>query len=348
MVVDKRWRLPQASVITAVAPTRICDIGGWTDTWFARFGAICSIAVYPYVEVQIHIRCPADTDNRLLITAENLGRQYAIKPGAVIDDRHPLIEAVIDAVELPQDIGCSIHIFSHAPPGASMGTSAAVAVALIGALYAVIRRTATLQDVAALAHAVETTHLGLQCGIQDQLASAYGGINYLQMSTYPHARVSPVPVPDHIWWELEHRLALVYIGVPHTSHDVHTNVIAGLGERAHADERLQRLRELADEAKTALATGDFPMFGTIIKANTEVQRLLHKDVICWQFDDIMAIARDFRALGWKVNGAGGTGGSITILTDGDMAKKRRLLNVLTARGYQPLPISIARQGLRVW
>ena len=34
-------------VINSVAPIRICDNGGWTDTWFAKFGAGCNIAVYP-------------------------------------------------------------------------------------------------------------------------------------------------------------------------------------------------------------------------------------------------------------------------------------------------------------
>ena len=41
--------------MNAVAPIRICDIGGWTDTWFAGFGAVFNIAVYPYVEVQIQV-----------------------------------------------------------------------------------------------------------------------------------------------------------------------------------------------------------------------------------------------------------------------------------------------------
>jgi len=59
--------------------------------------------------------------------------------------------------------------------------------------------------------------LGLQCGIQDQLCSAYGGINFIQMHAFPHASVSPVLVPNSIWWELEQRLAVVYIGTPHSS-----------------------------------------------------------------------------------------------------------------------------------
>ena len=40
-------------IINSVAPIRICDNGGWTDTWFAGYGSIFNIGVYPYAEVQI-------------------------------------------------------------------------------------------------------------------------------------------------------------------------------------------------------------------------------------------------------------------------------------------------------
>ena len=32
-------------VINAMAPIRICDLGGWTDTWFAETGAVFNIGV---------------------------------------------------------------------------------------------------------------------------------------------------------------------------------------------------------------------------------------------------------------------------------------------------------------
>ena len=36
-----------ARTVTATAPVRVCDLGGWTDTWFARRGLVVSIAVRP-------------------------------------------------------------------------------------------------------------------------------------------------------------------------------------------------------------------------------------------------------------------------------------------------------------
>jgi D-glycero-alpha-D-manno-heptose-7-phosphate kinase len=61
------------TVINAVAPTRICDVGGWTDTHFAKYGAVFNIAVYPYVEIQIHSLPIKETEARVVINAENFG-----------------------------------------------------------------------------------------------------------------------------------------------------------------------------------------------------------------------------------------------------------------------------------
>lgn len=334
--------------INAIAPTRICDIGGWTDTWFARSGVVLNIAVYPYVEVQIHILEQTDTDERVTISAENFGHTYSINPDLITYDQHPLIEAAIDVMRLPKNLAFKINIFSDAPPGASTGTSAAVSVALIGALDAVTEGRLTPHEVAALAHSIETDKLGLQCGIQDQFASAYGGISFIQMHEFPHAAVWPVNIPNNLWLELEHRLAVIYIGTPHSSSEIHKKVIAGLGENAHADARLQRLRELAHEAKDAMYAGDFAALGRIMSENTDVQRALHKGLVCRKFEEIISIAADFHALGCKVNGAGGDGGSITILTNGDMSVKRQMLKAMHERSYLSLPIYLSRQGLRVW
>ena len=53
-MVGKRGRQP-LRIVNGVAPIRICDNGGWTDTWFAEYGKIFNIGVYPYAEVQIEV-----------------------------------------------------------------------------------------------------------------------------------------------------------------------------------------------------------------------------------------------------------------------------------------------------
>lgn len=333
--------------ISAVAPIRICDIGGWTDTWFSGTGCIFNIAVYPYVEVQILVSKKRD-DNSITIHLENYNDTYSIQPDNIVYEKHPLIEAAIDIMDLPRTSAFEISIFSSAPPGASTGTSAAVSVALIGALSALTENRLTAHEVARMAHSVETDRLKLQCGIQDQICSAYGGINFIEMYQYPYASVSHVEIPNTVWWELESRLALVYIGTPHSSSEIHKKVIADLGEKAQDDYRLNGLRNLAKRARAALLSSDLKMLGGILDENTAIQRQLHRDLVCERFETIIDIAGHYGALGCKVNGAGGDGGSLTILSDGDMVTKRKMLAELEKRGFHSIPIYLARQGVRVW
>jgi len=335
-------------VINAVAPTRICDVGGWTDTHFAKFGAVFNIAIYPYVEVQVHPVAAGNSANKLIIATENYGTSYTLNPENIVYDKNPLIEAAIKCMALPPDLALKINIFSYAPPGASMGTSAAVSVALIGALDTLTGKKMAPHAMAAMAHSIETQELGLECGVQDQIASAYGGINLIEISDFPKANISPLAITDAIWWELEHRLVLTYIGKPHQSSAIHKMVIAGLGPTPHTDQRFERLRQLARLAGPALQAGNFIELGRIFDENTAVQRALHKHLVCNAFEDIISVAGDYQALGCKVNGAGGDGGSIAILTDGDMSKKREMQKVLDQKGYLTLPVYLSRRGLRVW
>ena len=105
-------------VVSSVAPIRIADMGGWTDTWFAKYGRVLNIAVYPYAEVQIAV---FNRDDRPLVEihAENYGERYTLDSVGGVYDRHPLLEAALEFMGVPKDLALSISIFSEAPAGCS-------------------------------------------------------------------------------------------------------------------------------------------------------------------------------------------------------------------------------------
>ena len=335
-------------ILHAVAPTRVCDVGGWTDTWFSRRGSIFNIAVSPLVEVQIRSMPRKDHETSVVIRAENYREVYEFDPVEASGGKHPLIEAAIREMELPEEMRLEVSIFSSAPPGASMGTSAAVSVALFGALDALTPERMRPIEVARFAHRIETEKLGLECGVQDQLASACGGINLIHMPEYPETEVLPVKVSDPIRWQLEQRLLVAYIGKPHQSSEVHRAVIQGLGSSPEHDDRLEQLRVLSEDAARVLGEGDLHGLGEVFDQNTEVQRRLHPDLVCEDFERIIETAKTFGAAGCKVNGAGGDGGSVSILCSPDMNRKRELEARLVEMNYRCLPVLLAPQGLRVW
>jgi len=337
------------SIINSVAPIRICDNGGWTDTWFAGHGQIFNIGVYPYAEVQIAVYPCESQENRIIINAENYGERYVIVPEKHWD-KHPLLEAAIEYMRVPANLSLEVSIYSEAPGGASTGTSAAVTVALIGGLDRLSSGQMTPHEVASAAQKIETEMLGQQCGIQDQLCSAYGGINYIEMFHYPHASVSPIQIPNTTWWELERRLALVYLGKSHRSSDVHEMVIRSLVSAGPDCQQLNDLRQTASRSRDALFADDFTALGAAMIENTEAQSRLHPALISTEAARVIEIAKAHGALGWKVNGAGGSGGSVTILCDAVAQVKRAMLRTIEQENplFKNIPIYLSRYGLRVW
>lgn len=332
-------------VINSTAPVRVCDNGGWTDTWFAGHGEVFHIAVRPHVEVQVEVSRRSGGGPHVVVNAENLTEPIA---GGAHGD--PLIGAAIQRAAIPEGLSVKVTVFSEAPVGASTGTSAAVTVALLGALDRLTPGRLSPREIAYLAHSVETEALGRQSGIQDQLCAAYGGVNYVEIDPYPHARVTRVAAADEVLWELERRLSLIYLGKSHCSSDVHEKVINRLADAGPDCKQLEDLRRTARASGDALSAGDFAALGRAMAENTEAQGRLHPDIIGRDAARVIRIARRHGALGWKVNGAGGEGGSVTILGGDSSRRTRAMLSEIESSDplFRRIPVSLSPCGLRVW
>ncbi len=296
-------------------PVRICDIGGWTDTWFGGPGRVLNLAVRPGITV-------------------------SLRAGTASVPNGPLVQAAIDMLPPPMEV--VVDIDTAVPPGSGAGTSAAVAVATLAALAALREEKRSPTEIAALAHRVEVDMLGNESGIQDQLSAALGGINFLEIDTYPDAVVDRLPA----WPDLDDRVTLLYLGRAHDSSAIHRQVIErATPVRAAA---LDRLRAAAGAARAAVLAQDLSAFGEAMMTNTDAQRALHPGLVGDDATRAIACARDSGALGWKVNGAGGKGGSLTLLST-DARAKAELDQRLTAldQRYQVLAVRTSELGLDI-
>jgi D-glycero-alpha-D-manno-heptose-7-phosphate kinase len=335
-------------LINSVAPIRICDNGGWTDTWFAQHGRIFNIAVSPYAHVQVAVYSRRE-HNTITLHVLNFGDHYVVDP-LKHWNKHPLLEATIESMQIPPEVSLEITVFSEAPSGASTGTSAAVTVALVGALAQLSSTSMSRSEIAYAAHRVETELLHQQSGIQDQLCSAYGGINYIEMLEYPQAAVSPILIPETFAWELEQRLVLIYLGKSHQSSSVHHVVIQSLKNAGPDCAQLEDLRSTADRSREALKAQDLFGLGLAMIENTQAQARLHASLIGIDAKAVIDIARSYGALGWKVNGAGGEGGSLTILCGHSIQARHEMIRAIEETNplYKNIPIHLSKSGLRVW
>lgn len=323
------WTVGRRAVATA--PVRVADVGGWTDTWFGSPGRVCSLAVGPGVEVAAEVVGRPSGAAPVRLVAPALGLDAPCGPHEVDGwarpepAAHPLlahaVAEVLEGIDVPPGLGVVVTITSAVPPGASLGTSASVVVAVLAALDALVRPDGLAPDDPAerarRAHRVETGRAGREAGVQDQWAAALGGCLDLAVGPYPDVRVRPVALAPGVVDALADRLVTVVFGA-HDSSAVHQEVITaitGCGGADHDRARtaLRRLAALAGSAAAALEAGDLEGWAAVLRQATEAQEQLHPSLVGPAHRRAIEVGASAGAAGWKVNGAGGDGGSLTLL-----------------------------------
>ena len=300
------------------APVRVADAGGWTDTWFAETGVVCSVAVGPGVEITLQpsLRsAPGETVGRSTPTLHLFDFESSVRLDeagrSALRHQHPVLAEIVQTqLSIVGSIE-SISIRSSVPAGSSLGTSAAVGVALIAALQAAQGIEPVPAELAKLAHEAET-NAGLQAGVQDHVAAAFGGISRIDV-TYPSFERAPIIAADATWAWLSSGLRTVFLG-RHDSSTVHRLVIdrlenSGVGP---ASAEMCALRAAASAAADALQTDNRRAYSQALLRTVDAQRRLHPQLISEPAQRLidLAVSMDGAA---KVNGAGGGGGTVTLL-----------------------------------
>jgi len=320
--------------LTSVS-VRVCDIGGWLDTWFAKNGEIVNLSVLsryafsdaPYRGIDVLVNKKPGKGIISIMAADPIF-DVTVKIAELMSnnfDKRNLLLAVLSLLPLEtmRESDFTIRIESPIPPGASMGTSAAISVCLIKAMSQFLPEESFDRSPGNVAHTAfraETEVMGGQSGTQDQWAAAYGlGAQFMTIN-YPKTTIQPVSVSDEFKKQLEDCLITVFVG-QHSSSEVHKLVIGGLESEGEGSERLKDLRTLPEQAKTALLQADIKLFGSIMVKNTEAQRKLHPGLVGRHHQEVIDLAKKCQCLGYKVNGAGGEGGSVSILFENTKDKR---------------------------
>jgi len=327
-------------IIFSRAPVRICDIGGWTDTWFYPRGAVFNLSIDLYTNVRI----VSNNSNKINIISEDLKLNTQIKDFQKIDydGTLDLLKAAVKRMEIQTAV--DIFVRADAPPGCGTGTSASIAVALIAALAKLSNKSLTPNEIAALAHKLEIEELKLESGVQDQYAASLGGLNFMEID-YPSVKVSKVQINDEKICKLENQLILVYFG-SRSSNLMHKAVIENYEKGDNNTiNSFNAMKECAYEMKTAIKSDSLEYMGEIMNRNWESQKSLHNSMTNSTINKAEKLAKENGAIGFKLNGAGG-GGSATILAKAGY--EYRIKKKLIEDGFKILPVKLDFKGVQAW
>jgi D-glycero-alpha-D-manno-heptose-7-phosphate kinase len=208
--------------------------------------------------------------------------------------------------------GIHVDIDSQSPPRSALGGSSVAAVALVAALSKLMGSEKSSggfdrRSVALTAFQIEQAVAGVPCGIQDQLAAAYGGVNIWHWQTEPNKQVfrRQCAVTEGAHKAFERHLLIAYCGRPHVSKDVN-----GLWVRQFLSGRYRDLwKEIAECTRkfaASMVERDYRQAVVQMNRETSIRRTLTPDVLDNIGEKLVEKARA-TGCGARFTGAGGGG-----------------------------------------
>ncbi len=244
------------------------------------------------------------------IKISSKGFESAKYPLDQVPFRHPMGLIFAVAAYFQMD-GIHIQIESASPPRSALGGSSVAAVALIAAYNQLLeklgRPVIPLGRIALLAHGIEESVAGVPCGLQDQLAAVYGGVNAWFWkgagSALPYVR-QPLS-GSGICANLSGHLLVAYCGMPHESKNINgiwvNRFIAG-ETRNYWTDIVQCTRAFVE----AFSNSDVSAAVAQLNRETEIRVDMTPDVLDETGTQLIHAARD-HLCGARFTGAGGGG-----------------------------------------
>jgi len=284
-------------VIVTQTPLRLSFFGGGTDFpdyYRADGGAVLTTAIDKYVYVIVKERF----DDDIYIN-------YSIKEivQSVDEIQHDLVREAMRITGV--DRGIEITTLADVPStGTGLGSSAAVTVGLLHALYTYRGHLVDARLLAEEACRIELEILARPVGKQDQYISAFGGLCAIAFRPSDDIDVLHVQAAPLTLRRLQDRLLVFFTGRTRSSASILDHQQRRI-EQSRSD--LDHLKRCAREAHDLLVSDRLDDFGELLDTAWHYKKALAEGVSDPAIDELYAQARAAGALGGKIAGAGGGG-----------------------------------------
>ena len=319
-------------MIITQTPLRIGLLGGGTDlpSYYREHGGRvlnCAIDKYIYVVVKQRF------DDEIYV---NYSKKEIVS--RVEDLEHELVREAMLMTGVRS--GVEITTLADIPSsGTGLGSSSAVTVGLLQALFAYTGRQVSGEELAERACHIEIERCGKPIGKQDQYIAALGGIRDLRFGPGDEVTSEELGITTAQRLALQQQVMLFYTNVTRRADSIlaeqNANVSSTLPE-------LDLLRDLAGFAVERLRSGDIDAIGPAVRESWEAKRKLASGVSNDQIDRAVNAALDAGASGVKLTGAGGGGFLVVICPMERQPAVRESLSHM-----RELPIRLDRLGSRV-
>jgi len=333
--------------IRSKAPLRISFGGGGTDVapyCDERGGVVLSASINRHAYATL---IPGGDKIEINSLDYDASISYGINDAFVYDGQLDLAKGVVDhfrkLATFPEGVQIILH--NDAPPGSGLGSSSALAVAMIGALSHYLRMPLDNYETAQKAFQIERIEVGIIGGKQDQYASAFGGFNFIEFNK-DITLVNQLRVPETTLSELEYRLVFAYVGGKRVYSDILQKQMDNFKDKKmSAVDAMDNIKKLAYDMKQALMLGNLMDLATCLHEGWESKKQMAEGISNPAIDEIYSSARAAGAMGGKITGAGGGGFMFFIC---DPFKRHDVQKALTAHGATIVDLSFTQTGVMAW
>ena len=250
--------------------------------------------------------------------------------------------------------GVHIVIDSSSPPRSALGGSSAAAVALVAAFSKIFEKIGagdllSGRNAAMLAHILEESVAGVPCGLQDQLAAAYGGVNAWYWKSDikgPYFKKKTI-IKKRYFKNFEKHLLLAYCGVPHESKNINKKWVKQFLSGKYRKLWIE-IVECTQKFVDALTAGNFKDASASMNREMIIRREMTPDVLDSTGEKLVDFAIKNNC-GARFTGAGGGGCIWAIGEVEDICKLRDIWEEMLSRRKDAcmLDVNIDSRGLVV-
>ena len=236
--------------------------------------------------------------------------------------------------------------YIEAPQGSGLGTSSTIVVSLLGTFIEWLKLPLGKYDIAHLAYEIERIDLQMAGGRQDQYATTFGGINYLEFSANDKVIVNPLQLKPEVINELEFNLLLYFTATQRLSATIINEQVKNVTDKnIKSVDAMHNLKEQAHQMKDALLKGELNQIGEILHFGWQNKKQMANSISNVLIDTIYSKAIETGATGGKISGAGG-GGFMFFYCPA--VTKIKVAKAITQLGGNVQTFKFTQQGLVTW
>jgi len=321
-------------MIIVKTPLRISFVGGGSDMrefYAHRDGQVVCTAIDKFVYAIVKERF----DDMIYI---NYSKKECVR--YVSEIQHDLVREAMKMTGVEK--GIEITTLADIPSsGSGLGSSSAITVAMLHALYAYRNELVTAEQLARDACRIEINVLGKPIGRQDQYAAAYGGQNRFTFQAGEVTRRSPVIMDSTMQRKFASSLLLYYTGITRSADTIlsEQKLNYSIDEKT---EIMARMVSLVVPFTEAMEKGDVVRCGELMDRNWQLKQQMASGISNDKIQEMYDAARAAGAVAGKIAGAGGGGFLLLIVP------RERQNDVFEAlKGYRELPFMLENSGSKV-